>query len=148
MADYCDDDDLVAQRPKILSLGVATWATQIAEATTIINRALETRWYRQACREYELDYRAYAFDPDLLLNAADQLTRLGTFKSLELAYMVLQKDSPEADAFERHAGSYRKLYGTELAEVLAQGLDYDWDDSGAIGDTEKRMPSMRRLKRT
>ncbi|KKM85176.1 hypothetical protein LCGC14_1291730 [marine sediment metagenome] len=147
MADYCDDDNLVALRPKILLLGVATWAPQITEATAVINRALETRWYRQACREYDLDYREYQFDPDLLLNATVQLTHLGALKSLELAYRLLTKDSPEADAFERQAENYRKLYGTELSEVLAQGLDYDWDDSGAIGDTEKLMPSMRRLKR-
>lgn len=147
MADYCDSADLVALRPNILLLGVAAWATEITEATTIINRALETRWYRQACREYDLDYREYEFDPALLLNADAQLTRLCTYKALQLAYQKLQKDSPEEDAFERQAKNYLKLYGTELSEVLAQGLDYDWDDSGAIGDTEKLMPSMRRLKR-
>jgi len=147
MADYCDSDDLVALRPNILLLGVASWATEITEATTIINRALEVRWYRQACREYSLDYRQYEFDPALLLSAAAQLTRIGTYKTLQLAYQKLQKDAPEADAFERQAKNYAKLYGTELSDVLAQGLDYDWDDSGAIGDTEKRMPSMRRIKR-
>lgn len=147
MADYCTNDDLVSLRPNILLLGVADWGTEITEATTMINRAIETRWYRQACREYSLDYREYAFDADLLLNAAEQLTRLCTYKALQLAYQKLQKDSPEADAFERQAKNYSKLYTTELADVLAQGLDYDWDDSGAIGDTEKRMPSMRRLKR-
>jgi hypothetical protein len=147
MADYCTDDDLAEVRPKILDLGVSGWDDQIAEATAVINRALEVRWYRTACREYSLDYREYAFDPDLLLNAGTQLTRLGTYKALQLAYLHLAKDAPDADAFERQAKNFEKLYTTELAEVLAQGLDYDWDASGAIDTTEARMPGMRRLKR-
>lgn len=147
MADYCTDDDLAAVRPKILDLGVSGWEEQIAEATAIINRVLEVRWYRQACREYGLDYREYAFNPDLLLSADTQLTRLGVYKSLQLAYLYLAKDAPDADAFERHAKNFEKLYGTELADVLASGLDYDWDESGGLYYTEKLMPSMRRLKR-
>lgn len=147
MADYCTDDDMAAVRPKILDLGVSGWDDQIAEATAIINRVLEVRWYRQACREFGLDYREYEFNPDLLLNAATQLKRLGTYKSLQLAYIHLAKDAPDSDPFERQAKNFEKLYVTELADVLAQGLDYDWDESGALYYTEKRMPSMRRLKR-
>jgi len=147
MADYCTNADLAEVRPKILSLGVADWATQIAEATSIINRALEVRWYRQACKEYALDYREYQFDADLLLNASTQLNRLGVYKTLQLAYIYLAKDSPDADAFERQANTFAKLYSTELADVLAQGLDYDWDESGALYYTEKRMSSLRRTRR-
>lgn len=144
---YCTDEDLVKIRPRILDLGVTNWDDQIEEADSIINRVLEVRWYRQACREYNLDYREYPYDADLMLNAEDQLTRLGCYKTLQLIYLYLAKDSPEADAFERNAASFQKLYTTELADVLAQGIDYDWDSSGGISTTEKRMPSMRRLKR-
>jgi len=144
---YCANSDLVKIRANILSLGVTDWADQIAEADSIINRALETRWYRQACREYELDYREYQFDATLLLNADTQLKRLGTYKTLQLAYIYLANETPNPDAFERQAKNFEKLYSTELADVLAQGVDYDWDESGALYYTEKRMPSMRRLKR-
>lgn len=147
MADYCANSDLIVVRPKILSYGVSDWADQIAEATSIINRALETRWYRQACNEYEVDYREIPFDADLLLSASTQLTRLGVYKTLQIAYTYLTKDSPTDDGFRKQAEYFQKEYATELNEVLAQGLDYDWDESGALYYTEKRMPSMRRLQR-
>lgn len=147
MADYCTDADLVKIRPDILSLGVAAWTDQIAEATSIINRAIEARWYRMACSNAGLDHREYPFNADLLLSADTQLTRLGCYKTLELAFLYLMKDSPEPDAFERECKLFAGLYKNELAEVLGAGLDYDWDETGDLAYTEKDIPVMRRLKR-
>jgi hypothetical protein len=147
MADYCVDADLVKIRPNILSLGVADWDDQRAEATSIINRALTSRWYTMACDNAGLDHRETPFNQDLLLNAATQLTRLGCYKTLELAYLYLITDSPEPDGFERDSKNFGKMYSTELAEVLGGGLDYDWDESGDLAYTEKAIPVMRRLKR-
>lgn len=147
MADYCTNADLVVERPQILRKGVEDWSAQITEATVIINRSLDSRWYRSASREYNVDYREYEFDPDLLLDADVQLKRLGVYKTLQLAYQYLSKDAMEPDAFERQARRYEKLYAAELSDVLASGLNYDWDNSGAIDSTEKLMPTMRRLKR-
>lgn len=148
MANYCDNDDLVEVRPDILQLGVDDWTTQIAKATAKIDRDLQTRWYNDNCREYSLDYRETPFDSDLLLNKADQLTDLGVYKSLQLIYLYLAKNAPkDKDAFMSQSMVFRDMYKEELADVLAQGLDYDWDNSGDIGYTEKYMPSQRRLSR-
>jgi hypothetical protein len=147
MADYCADADLVKIRPNILLLGVGAWTDQIAEATSIINRAITSRWYKMACSNAGVDHREVPFDADLLLSAETQLTRLGCYKTLELAFLFLMKDSPEPDAFERESKLFANLYKTELAEVLAAGLDYDWDETGDLAYTEKAIPVMRRLKR-
>jgi hypothetical protein len=147
MANYCDNSDLAYERPKILDYGVEDWTDRITEAVSIINRAIEINWYRAASKEYDLDYREYAFDSDLLLNASTQLKRLCVYKSLNIIYRYLSKESPEADAFERYASLYEDMYKNELSDVLAQGLDYDWDGSGAIDYTEKLMPISRRLQR-
>lgn len=147
MASYCTEEDMEKIRPKIMELGVDGWDDQIAEADAIIDRALETRWYRQAAAEYSVDYRATPFARANLLSAAVECTRLGAYKSLQLAYLHLMKDAPDADAFERQAKTFAKLYATELSEVLATGLSYDWDASGDLADTEKSMPVKRRLAR-
>jgi hypothetical protein len=147
MANYCTEDDLEKKRPNIMQLGVDGWDDQLAEADDIIDRAIEARWYRAACSEYNLDYRETPFDRTKLLNAAAEVTRLAVYKTLKLAYMHLQKDKGEADPFERQAANYRKLYVNELAEVLAAGLSYDWSDSGDLDYTEKSMPAVRRLAR-
>ena len=62
--------------------------------------------------------------------------------------MHLMKDSPEADGFERHRKLFSKLYTQELKELLAIGINYDWDDSGSIGADEKYEPAARRLYRS
>jgi hypothetical protein len=134
-------------RPKIMELGVDGWDDQIAEADAIIDRALETRWYRQAAEEYGIDFRETPFARTNLLSIAGECTRLGSYKALQLAYIHLMKDSPEADAFERQAKTFAKLYAEELSEVLATGLSYDWDESGTLADSEKSMPVKRRLVR-
>lgn len=145
---YCTEDDLEQVRPNIMQLGVDGWDDQLAEADSIINRVLESRWYRAACKEYNTDYRQTPFDSTKLLSAATQLTRLATYKTLELAYLYLQKDKGgDDDPFSKQAGDFRKLYTTELSEVLAYGLDYDWDASGDLDYTEQKMPVTRRLAR-
>jgi len=155
MATYCTEDDMVKVRANIMDLGVASWEDQLTEAKAVIDRAIEVRWYRQAVKDYgsergptrHIDYREYPFDPDLMLNAGTQLTRLAVYKTLQLAYMFLATDAPEPSAFERQAKTFESMYSTELSDVLAQGIDYDWDGSGALDYTEKRTPSMRRLSR-
>lgn len=146
---YCTEDDLERVRPNIMQLGVDGWDDQLAEADEVIDRVLDARWYRTAAREYGLDPRETPFDKTKLLSATTQLTRLATYKTLELAYIYLQKDKggPEGDPFERQAGNFRKLYTTELSEVLAAGLDYDWDASGDLAYTEKQTTVVRRLAR-
>lgn len=144
---YSVSDDLEAYRPNIHGLGVPDWTALISEGDTIINRTIELEWYRPQCRDYNLDYRSTIFDSDLLLSANTQLKRLSCFKALELAYLYLMKDAPEPDAFERQVGIFQKKYKEELKEVLASGLDYDWDDSGDLAYTEKLAPKIRRLQK-
>jgi len=147
MANYCDDSDLVDKRPKILTYGVSTFEDQITEATSIINRIIEARWYREAAGNFGYDYRETQFDPDNLLDSETQLKRLAVFKSLELAYELLMKDAPDQDGFERQMNNFAKKYKEELAIVLDVGLNYDWDAGGAITSDERYQKSARTLER-
>ena len=140
---YSTDDDLVKIRPNILNLGVGSWEDVHLEAFSIINRTLISRWYKVVASEHGIDWWDNEFDADLI--DSDQLLRLSSYKTLELAYMFLMKDSPESDGFERHQKLFSKLYSQELKELLAIGISYDWDDSDEITSTEKYQPAPRRL---
>ena len=146
MAEYCANADLVKIRPDILSLGVTDWADQITEAGLIIDRAMESRWYRSVAKEYNIDPRATPFERDLLLTSTEQLTRLGSYKTLELAYLFLMKNRAD-DAFEKERDLFRKMYRDELEEVLITGVDYDWDEDDEIASSEKNQPQIRWLMR-
>lgn len=142
---YCTDADLVKYRSTILDLGVTDWAEQRQEAYEMINRVIRARWYRVASREMGYDYRLTAFNPSLVMN--DCLKRLECFKTLELAYMILKKDGPEADGYERAEKSFRNRYNEELEVILSAGVDYDWDGDGVQNDDEATVRVTRRLVR-
>lgn len=144
---FHSEDDLVEVRPDILSYGVSDFEPQMEESEAIINRTLDSRWYRTVANEHGLVFRETPFDPTLLLNADTQIKRLACYKSLQLCYLHLMKEAPEPDAFERQMNTFKKLYADELVEVLAAGLDYDWDSSGAIDSGERAEPVIRRLQR-
>lgn len=142
---YSTDIDLLTYRPNILSLGVDDWESQRSNAYNIINRVLEARWYRAAAEELNVDYLEVTFDPTLIEEGS--LTRLECYKALELAYMYLKKDAQQADGFSRLEEEFRQRYNEELNSVLAVGINYDWDSSGAISSDEKYITSPRRLHR-
>ena len=144
---YSTDLDLTKIRPKIMDYAVSKWDDQRTEAEEIIHRSLEVRWYREEAEHLGVDWRSYQFNPSLMLNGTAQLKRLSCYKTLELAFLHLMKDSPEPDAYERQMDLFSKRYGEELRAVLADGIDYDWDESGDLGMLEKSRPERRRTKR-
>jgi hypothetical protein len=146
-APYCEEYDLTAERPSIMQYGVNSWDDKINAATDIVNEDLELRWYRGAAENFGVDWRQYPFDPELLFSSP-RVKRLAVYKSLELIYRFLMKDSPpDQDAFEHQSKLYAKLYYDELKELGNFGVDYDWDASGGLSYDEERQPSQRRLTR-
>lgn len=142
---YSSDADLIAIRPNITSLGVSDWSSKHDEAKIIIDRVIIRRWYKEAAAEYSLDWRDTEFDSTLV--EEDTFKNLSCYKTLELIYLYLMKDSAKEDGFERERKIFRDMYNDELKEILATGIGYDWDNSGAIADTEKYHRIPRRLTR-
>ena len=142
---YSTDDDLIKIRPNILDLGVPEWIDQHKEAFKIINRAIIARWYKSVAAENEVDWTTTEFDADLV--DISQVLRLACYKTLELAYIYLTQDSPNPGGFERENEAFARRYNSELNEVLAIGLSYDWDQDDEFDDSEKYQQPIRRLKR-
>jgi len=123
MATYCTDQDLLTYRSNILDLGVDDWEKQRLEAFDVINRMLVARWYNQAAKVQGVDPTLTLFDPTKVEDGA--LTRLECYKTLEFAYMILMKDCPEPDGFERNMDLFAKLFGNEFDTIIGMGLSYD-----------------------
>ena len=146
MAEYCTEDDLILIRPDVMGLGVDDWSDQIAEAGLMVDRIIEAEWYRPIAEENNIDWRVTPFDRTLLLDADTQLTRLGCYKSLELIFLHVMKHTSE-DVYDKERKLFRDMYTEELNDVMKYGLDYDWDESGAITSDESIVPIVRRLVR-
>ena len=144
---YSVDADLQKRRPNILGLGVSSWPDQHTEAFDYINRDLDTGWYRNAATSRGVDYHVAKFAPSLILDVDSQLKDLGVYKTLELIYEFLAKDSVQ-DEFSSLSKNYMKKYEVELKRVISRGIDYDWDGSGLIESDEAYTPApSRRLTR-
>ena len=143
---YHGDKDITAVRSKIFSYGEKNLTDQMLEAERIINRTLDSRWYRANAENNGVDWRETPFDPEKVATAS-QLKRAAVYKSLQLIYMYLAKESPEADGFERNSKNFQRLYADEINEVLNAGIDYDWDGSDDLSSEEKSLPRIRRLRR-
>lgn len=142
---YCTDADMAAKRPNILSLGVTNWDAVRADAETYINKILLVRWYRPAAIANGLDPDTSPFDGTKV--DADQMKIPAVYKSLELAYMNLMKDKPEADGFERNMNLFAEEFEKALDLELSLGIKYDWDNDGETSD-EYYVRSPRRLYRS
>lgn len=151
---YCEDADLVKIRPNILGLGVKGWTEQRQEAFTLMNRRFIKDWYKGQVIAHNTDipdwqasetWREQPFEPDNV--DEDQVKRAAVYKALELAYLHLMKDTVERDGYSRQHELFRGLYNDEMNELMAIGLNYDWDEDGTIQDDEKYYPTQRRLKR-
>ncbi len=144
MSTYCTDSDLEKLRPEILQLGPTAWPHQLAEATRIVDRALTIGWYRAAARQRGLDPDHLPFSRANLLHADEQLTMLAACKALHLVYLYLAKGHPD-EPFHHLAATWEARYAAELADVLAAGLDYDWDGSANIAPAETARPLETRI---
>jgi len=144
---YCEEYDLLAERPNILGYGVNSWDDKILEASEFVTEDLELNWYRGAAENHNIDWQEYPFDPEYLYSSS-RVKRLAVYKTLELAYRYLMKDAPaDQDAFEHQSKLYAELYSKHLKSLCAHGVDYDWDASGGLDYSEQRQPTMRRLTR-
>jgi len=147
MANYSDDQDLTAVRPDILQYNRTSWAEYHVEAKSVIDRAIECLWYKKAAADRDIDWAVSGgeFDPARL--DASQLTRLSVYKVLEMAYLWLANVDKEPDGYFRLSEYFGDKYEEELRNLLALGLDYDWDLDDTIEAHERLTPQFRRLER-
>lgn len=144
MANYSDDADLLLIRSGLSSYG-SDWTTYHTEAKSVIDRYLEAKWFRPESTERGYDYETAPFDSDNL--RAAQLTNLSAYKTLELIYRFLMKDTPEPDGFKQQMLFFRDEYDRELEALLHLGIDYDWDEDDSFAEDERITPVIRRLRR-
>lgn len=145
MTTYCTDEDLKVYRSEIMEMGVTSWEDQRNLAYAAINRLVISRWYNRNAPDQGIDPYVTPFDPELVKEG--EFRQLECFKTLELAYMILMKDDPEPDGFERNMGLFARQYGNEFDSLISSGIDYDWDSSGVIETDEKQIRAPRRILR-
>jgi hypothetical protein len=55
--------------------------------------------------------------------------------------------SPDGDVFREKMVHYKEKFATEFQEILKDGVEYDYDSSGTIENSEKQATHFNRLVR-
>lgn len=132
------DTDLQAEVLDILDLGIASFSGEHAKAKAEIERRLRRDWWPNKGLAGELK-------PALLTESQ--------FKDAAV-YLVLWKYAlPKLttwtadDRFKNMIDHYRKQYESEFADVLADGVEYDYNDDDVISVSERKPVHTGRLVR-
>ncbi len=142
---YTINADLFAERPQ-LEDGNISFTPYHIEAADIINRTINTKWYKDNSAQRSMDFRVTPFDPALLSDSGAQVKRLATFQTLKLIYesLITGPDDENIMQMDRFIGRYND----ELELVMDEGIDYDWNDDGTIQPDEKaEKPAVRTIVR-
>lgn len=143
---YATDSDVAKVNGDVFTAGAEDLSAIHTEATRVIDRLLDTGWYRTEAYERGVDWRETPFDADLMLNASTQLKQAAVFKFIALAAERFD-NYQEGSKWALMREHFEERFADEMASVLAGGIDYDWDSSGTVDDDEKFFPTKTRLVR-
>lgn len=135
---FSSDSDLTAIIPDILSLGISSFSAEHALAQAEIERELRAKWYPKLQLSVEMDAS---------LLTASQWTKTS-------AYLVLWKHAlpkltnwVDGDRFQNMITFYKTRYEEELASVIRDGVEYDFNDDNTVSESEKAPVHFGRLTR-
>ena len=150
MSNYSTDTDVLEYEPQIKEFGIIDFSAYHAKTTADIQRLLRIEWWPRVSRTTGTN--SYFQTTDLEMNntklVATQFTRAAVFHIL--AYYILPQltqHGAEPDRFRMMIDFYKARFRDELDMVLQDGVEYDFDSSGAVENTEKQPEHFNRLVR-
>lgn len=132
------DSNLSAILPDILNLGISSFASEHAKARADLERRLRRDWWPNTAFSGELK-------PSLLTDS--QLTKCAAYLVLWKYAIPMLATWDENDRFYKMINFYKSRYEEEWDEVLRDGVEYDSDEDGSVGSTERLPYHSGRLKR-
>jgi len=127
--------DVTKYQPDAFGFGIAaidtTAVNYFAQTNNDILRRLRIEWFSVKDSDVEME--------DTRVNL-DQFERCGVYLFLGrfmLPALTKFRSEADKDRFERMAEYYMTEFNKEFQSILEDGVEYDGDDDGVIGDSEK-----------
>jgi len=148
MANMSTDSDLLEYEPDIQNFGIQSFSDLHAKTTTDILRKLRTEWWPRATYgRYDITTGTYTEMDNNLLNYS-QFTRAAVYYTFaEFIFPRLSTFSVDGDVFREKMNYYSQKFAEEFQAVLKDGVEYDYDSSGTIENSEKQATHFNRLVR-
>lgn len=144
------DDDLLKYQPEILNYGIDEFTDEHAKAREDVLRKLRSEWWNKAKTYNAFPGNSKYAEMDETKLTESQFARVAVFRVLsEYALPQLTKWNADGDEdkFQVMMEHYAKRYKTEFAEILLDGVEYDFDADGTIQDDERGSIHSTRLVR-
>jgi len=150
MSNYSTDADVLEYEPQIKEYGIIDFSSYHAKTTADIQRLLRIEWWPRVSRTQTASqyFRTTDLEMDNTKLQAAQFTRVAVFHVL--AYYILPQltqHGVERDRFREMIDFYKARFREELDLVLQDGVEYDFDSSGTVENTEKQPEHFNRLVR-
>ncbi len=150
MSNYSTDADILEYEPTIKEYGVIDFSSYHAKTTADIQRHLRIEWWPRVSRSQTASqyFNTTHLEMDNTKLQAAQLKRTAVYHVL--AYYILPQltqHGAEPDRFRMMIDFYKARFRDELDMVLQDGVEYDFDSSGAVENTEKQPEHFNRLVR-
>lgn len=144
------DADVKVYEPNILAYGIQSFTSEHAKTQADIERLLRIDWWPRV-RNTKLSTSialSTALEMDNSKLTESQFTRAAVFHVL--AYYILPKLSQftsDPDIFMEKMRYYKDRFREEFDLILADGVDYDFDNDGTVEASEKQPVHYNRLVR-
>ena len=139
MANYTTDADLLEYEPQLKEYGIIDFSAEHTKTTADVQRHLRIEWWPRTRRTSELD---------TTLLTDSQFKRCAVYHCLSFYILPkLTQHTAEPDRFRMMIDFYKGRFRDELDMVLQDGVEYDWDSSGVVSDSEKQPEHFNRLVR-
>jgi hypothetical protein len=144
------DADLLKYQPDILTYGIDEFTDEHTKAREDILRKLRNEWWGRAktYNQFNGNSKYAELDADKLTES--QFTRCAVYRVLaEYALPQLTKWNSvgDEDKFQVMMNHYHKKFEQEFADILMDGVEYDYDDDGTVQDDERDSIDTLRLYR-
>jgi hypothetical protein len=149
MSNFATDSDVLEYEPRIKDFGVIDFSQEHTKTTADIQRYLRINWWARV-RGTSGNTRSYfayeGLEMDTTKLNAEQFKRSAVFHVL--AYYILPKlTQHQDDKFSAMIDFYKSRYLEEINDVLADGVEYDFDNDGTVENSEKQPVHFNRLVR-
>jgi Zn/Cd-binding protein ZinT len=144
------DDDLLKYQPEILNYGIDEFTEEHAKARADILRKLRSEWWNKAKTYNAFPGNSKYAEMDETKLTESQFNRVAVFRVLSeyvLPQLTKWNNENEEDKFQVMMKHYEKRYKTEFAEILLDGVEYDFDGDGTVQDDERGSIHSKRLTR-
>ena len=134
------DADLLKYQPEILNYGIDEFTDEHAKARADVLRKLRSEWWNKAKSYNAFPGNSKYAEMDETKLTESQFNRVAVFRVLSeyvLPQLTKWNTEGDEDKFQVMMTHYQKRYMTEFAEILLDGVEYDFDNDGTVQDDER-----------